>query len=136
VKRRTLIAASVCAAAAVAIVVLAVVLSKNVVYFRTVSEVKRDATDGRVRLAGEVVAGSVSEADAGGQPAVIFEITDGKATAEVRHAGDTPRLFDENVPVLCEGRWDEERQVFYSDRILIKHGSEYRPPDVDAKEAS
>jgi cytochrome c-type biogenesis protein CcmE len=30
--------------------------------------------------------------------------------------------------VVCEGRW--QGTTFESDRIMIKHGSDYRPPDV------
>jgi cytochrome c-type biogenesis protein CcmE len=111
-------------------VVLAVVLSKNVVYFRTVSEAVAEhddgGGDGRLRLAGEVVPGSITETAQG----VRFEVTDGKATAEVVHRGDPPDLFENGAPVVCEGRWGK-RDAFASDRILIRHGNEYEPPDVD-----
>lgn len=129
-KRRAIAAAAVCGVAAVAIVVLAVVLSKNVVYFRTVSEAVAEhddgGGDGRLRLAGEVVPGSITETAQG----VRFEVTDGKATAEVVHRGDPPDLFENGAPVVCEGRWGK-RDAFASDRILIRHGNEYEPPDVD-----
>jgi len=131
VKGRTIGAIAVCGVAAVAIVVLGVVLSKNVVYFRTVSEAVEERAggggDGRLRLAGEVVPGSVTETDGG----VRFEVTDGKATADVVHRGDPPDLFEEGAPVVCEGRWSDG-DAFASDRILIKHGNEYEPPDVDS----
>jgi cytochrome c-type biogenesis protein CcmE len=131
VKRRAIAAAAVCAVAVIAIVVLGFVLSKNVVYFRTVSEAVAEREDGggdgRLRLAGEVVPGSVTETDEG----VRFEVTDGKATATVAHRGDPPDLFKEGAPVVCEGRWND-RDRFESDRILIRHGNEYEPPDVDS----
>jgi cytochrome c-type biogenesis protein CcmE len=135
VSGRTIGAVAVCAVAAGAIVVLGVVLSKNVVYFRTVSEAVEERAggggDGRLRLAGEVVPGSVTETDRG----VRFEVTDGQATTQVVHRGDPPDLFEEGAPVVCEGRWrDDDADVFASDRILIKHGSEYEPPDVDSGE--
>jgi cytochrome c-type biogenesis protein CcmE len=137
VKGRMIGAAAVCGVAVVAIVVLGVVLSKNVVYFRTVSEAVEERAggggDGRFRMAGEVVPGSVSETARG----VRFEVTDGEATAAVVHRGDPPDLFKEGAPVVCEGRWREgEDDVFASDRILIKHGSEYEPPDVDGDKAA
>ncbi len=137
-KGRTIGAVAVCGVAIVAIVVLGIVLSKNVVYFRTVSEAVEERAggggDGRLRLAGEVVPGSVTETAHG----VRFEVTDGQATAQVVHRGDPPELFKEGAPVVCEGRWrDGDADVFSSDRILIKHGSEYKPPDVDSgKKAS
>lgn len=110
-----------------AVTALVVGLSENIVYFRPVSEAveRRDAGDtGRFRLAGEVVSGSVAETGDG----VVFRVTDGVAEALVVHRGDPPQLFAEGVPVVCEGRWDGER--FASDRILIRHGEEYSPPEV------
>lgn len=132
-RRRAYIAIACCAAAVIAIVVLAFVLSENVVYFRTVSEAVRDRSsqgDARFRLAGQVVKGTVKDTRDG----VRFEVTDGKATAEVIHRGDPPQLFKEGVPVVCEGHWGNGK-AFYSDRILIRHGNDYTPPKVDTSKA-
>jgi cytochrome c-type biogenesis protein CcmE len=120
-KRRAIIAAVVCALAIVAIVVLAVALSQNVVFFRTVSEAvdNRASEQGdRLRVAGAVVPGTIAETRDG----VRFDITDGKETIPVVHEGDAPGLF--------KGRWSKGA-AFDSDRILIKHGSEYKPPKVE-----
>jgi cytochrome c-type biogenesis protein CcmE len=113
-------------------VVLAVVLSNNVVYFRTVSEAVHNRADegtSRFRLAGAVVDGSVRETTRG----VRFEVTDGKHTVTVDHIGDPPDLFKEGAPVVCEGHWAStaSNAAFQSDRILIKHGADYEPPKVD-----
>jgi cytochrome c-type biogenesis protein CcmE len=127
-RTRALIAVGLCAFAIVAIVVLGVVLSENVVYFRPVSEaLARRESDGttRFRIAGEVVDGSVVETRDG----VRFRITDGEATATIAHRGDPPSLFKDGAPVVCEGRWSGK--TFASDRILIRHGNEYEPPAVD-----
>jgi cytochrome c-type biogenesis protein CcmE len=132
-KRRAIIAASVCAVAIVTIVVLGVVLSKNVVYFRTVSEAveqRPSEGDNRLRVAGEVVPGTIAETRRG----VRFEVTDGKATIPVVHRGDPPGLFKDGAPVVCEGNWSQG-ETFDSDRILIKHGNEYKPPDVDSEKS-
>lgn len=129
-KRRAIAALALCGAAVVAIVVLTVVLSNNVVYFRTVSEaVAERKSDGaqRFRIAGEVVPGSVEETASG----VRFEITDGKKTAQVVHRGDPPSLFKPGAPVVCEGRWGPDA-AFASDRIMIRHGNEYEPPQVES----
>ena len=131
-RRRAQIAIACCVAAVVAIVVLTLVLSENVVYFRTVSEAvesRPNERGERLRVAGEVVPGSVRETDDG----VRFEITDGDATANVVHRGDPPELFGKGVPVVCEGRWSG--RTFSSDRILIRHGNEYQPPDVETDKA-
>ena len=128
-KRRAIIAGAVCVAAIVAIVVLAVALSENVVFFRTVSEAvqhRKNEQGDRLRVAGAVVPGTIAETTKG----VQFEITDGKATIPIVQTGDAPSLFKEGAPVVCEGRWSHGA-AFDSDRILIKHGNEYKPPKVE-----
>ncbi len=132
-RRRAIVAVGGCVTAIVAIVVLGIVLSENVVYFRSVSEAVRDRNEqgaDRFRLAGEVVPGTVNETNRG----VRFKVTDGKTTAVVLHRGDPPDLFKDGVPVVCEGRWSDG-QAFASDRILIRHGNEYTPPKVTSKES-
>jgi cytochrome c-type biogenesis protein CcmE len=133
-RRRAYIALGCCAAAIVAIVVLAVVLSENVEYFRTVSEaVKSRTSDGttQFRIAGEVVPGTVVHVRDG----VRFDLSDGKATAAIVHHGDEPALFKPGAPVVCEGHWGAHR-TFDSDRILIRHGNDYTPPKVKLKKKS
>ena len=104
-------------------------LNRNIVYFRTATEAvetrSRTGAD-RFRLAGAVVPGSVQETPEG----VTFEVTDGTSTVRVVHRGDPPELFAEGAPVVCEGNWGRD-VAFRSDRILIKHGNEYAPPQVD-----
>ena len=132
-RRRAQIAIVCCIAAIAAIVVLTLVLSENVVYFRTVSEAVRSrASEGnqQLRIAGAVVPGSVHETADG----VRFDITDGKATAKIVHHGDPPELFGTDVPIVCEGHW-RRNDTFSSDRILIRHGNDYRPPEVDTEKA-
>lgn len=125
-----------CIVAVIAVIVLSVVLSENVVYFRTVSEAVKDrksqGTD-RFRLAGAVVPGTIVETKDG----VDFSVTDGRNTVAVVHRGDPPELFRKNAPVVVEGHWAAVRAgaPFDSDRIMIKHGSDYSPPKVDTKNA-
>ncbi len=135
-RTRYIVAVGGCVVAVVAIVVLAIVLSNNVVYFRTVSEAVHNRADegtSRFRLAGAVVDGSVHETPRG----VRFEVTDGKNTVAVDHIGDPPDLFKEGAPVVCEGHWASKASTasFDSDRILIKHGADYEPPKVDTSKS-
>lgn len=126
---RYVVAAVLCVVAIGALLFLG--LRGNIVYFRTVSEaVKSRTTEGthRFRLAGAVVPGSIAETARG----VRFEVTDGKKTVTVDHVGDPPDLFKPRVPVVCEGHWGRGL-TFDSDRILIKHGSQYTPPKVKVK---
>jgi cytochrome c-type biogenesis protein CcmE len=132
-RARYVAAAAVCATVVVIAIVLLVVLADNVVFYRTVSEAVRDrANQGttRFRLAGAVVPHSRHETADG----VDFEVTDGHRTVAVVHHGDPPELFKDGAPVVCEGHW-AKGLTFTSDRILIKHGSEYKPPKVDTKRA-
>ena len=134
---RYIVAIGGCLIAVVAIVVLAVVLSENVVYFRTVSEAvhnRKDEGTSRFRMAGGVVDDSITQTRNG----VNFEVTDGKETVLVRHAGDTPALFKDGAPVVVEGHWASTASTapVLSDRILIKHGADYEPPKVDTEKAS
>jgi cytochrome c-type biogenesis protein CcmE len=132
-RTRYVAAAAVCGLVVVVAIVLLVVLADNVVFYRTVSEAVRDrASQGtsRFRLAGAVVPGSVHETKVG----VDFAVTDGKKTVRVVHEGDPPELFKARAPVVCEGHWGKGL-LFESNRILIRHGSTYKPPKVDADKA-
>ena len=134
---RYIVAIGGCVVAVVAIIVLAVVLSENVVYFRTVTEAvnnRKDEGTSRFRLAGGVVDHSIDSTTNG----VNFRVTDGRNTVAVHHDGDTPALFKNNAPVVVEGHWASRAQdaPFLSDRILIKHGADYTPPKVDTKKAA
>jgi cytochrome c-type biogenesis protein CcmE len=133
---RYIVAIAGCVVAVVAIIVLAVVLSENVVYFRTVSEAVRNRESegtSRFRLAGGVVHDSIHPVRNG----VDFEVTDGKNTVAVHHDGDTPALFKDRAPVVVEGRWASKAATapFLSDRILIRHGADYEPPKVNTDKA-
>jgi cytochrome c-type biogenesis protein CcmE len=88
---------------------------------------ERDSTgDDRFRMAGEVVPDSIRETGDG----VEFQLTEGGERVNVVHVGDPPDLFEDGAPVVCEGRW-ADGLTFSSDRILIKHDNEYKPPDDD-----
>jgi cytochrome c-type biogenesis protein CcmE len=81
---------------------------------------KRDELgDDRFRLQGTVVPGSVTEREDG----VSFTVTFDGAEVEVDHSGVPPDLFQEDIPVVVEGRWGDER--FEGDRIIVKHTETY-----------
>ncbi len=125
-RRRTYVAVGMCVGAVIAIVVLIVVLSQNIQYFRTVSEAVANRRDtSQFRMAGAVVNGSVVPTASG----VDFKITDGKATAQVIQHGNPPQLFKDGAPIVCVGHWSTDG-TFDSDQILIKHGNDYTPPVV------
>ena len=107
-------------------------LGDATVYFKTADEAlsQKDALrDRRFRLEGAVVPGTVRPS-AGG---VLFAIRGpGGGSVDVVHQGDPPELFQPDLPVVLEGRWEDDH--YASDRIMVKHTSEYRaenPERVD-----
>lgn len=101
-------------------------LSDNLTYYLYPNEAveqRADFVDGeRFRLAGEVVAGSLSEQG----DDLVFEVTDGSATVPVVLINIPPPLFNEEVPVLLEGSWSGD--VFRSDHAVIRHDENYEVP--------
>lgn len=101
--------------------VLMVNLSSALVYYNTPAEVMaREPGESRLRLAGQVVAGSVSEEDT----TVVFALQDCDVAVTVIHTGNPPQLFNEGIGVVVEGRWNGEE--FVSDTMLIMHDEQYR----------
>lgn len=87
-----------------------------------------DLGERRFRMQGTVEEGSVQET--GGT--VEFVVFYGGAEVDVVHQGDPPELFQPNIPVVLEGRWDGDH--FASDRIMVKHSSSYAEENPDRLE--
>ncbi len=104
----------------VVLVTLVVSLNSSLVYFNTPTELADlDPGDARLRLGGQVVAGTVTDTTVG----VSFEVTDGREAVVVIHTGAPQQLFQEGVGVVVEGTWDGHE--FHSDTMLIKHDENY-----------
>jgi cytochrome c-type biogenesis protein CcmE len=106
-----------------------VLMQRNVVFFKTVSEAVQDQQgDGTraMRIGGGVVPGSIKQNGTG----VDFELYEGGVTVKVNHTGNEPPLFQDCAPVVAEGKWTAVgSQTFNSTKLLIKHGNDYRPPE-------
>jgi cytochrome c-type biogenesis protein CcmE len=100
-------------------------LSGNLVYYVTPTELlqQHPAPDERLRLGGQVVAGSLHDIADG----VDFVVTDGTTRMSVVHTGTTPSLFKSGTGVVLEGTYGTDG-AFHSDTMLVKHGEQYRPP--------
>lgn len=102
-------------------------LNENLTYYLYPTEAveqRQEFPEGeRFRLAGLVVAGSISESDS----EIRFDVSDGGATIPVSLISTPPPLFGEEVPVLLEGSWDGD--VFVSDSALIRHDENYEVPE-------
>ena len=103
-------------------------LSNATLYFYNADEAvakKTSLDDKRFRLQGEVVPGTVRD----NGETVDFDVTFNGVTVAVQNEGSPPELFQEGIPVVLEGRWQGD--VFASDRILVKHTSEYKAANPD-----
>jgi cytochrome c-type biogenesis protein CcmE len=103
-------------------------LGDSTTYFYNVDEAveRQDELGGdRFRMQGTVLDGTVEETDAG----VTFTVEFDGVDADVVHQGDPPELFQPNLPVVVEGHW--EGDTFASDRILVRHSSEYEAENED-----
>lgn len=103
-------------------------LGDATVYFKTADEAvaeKDELGDRRFRVEGAVVTDSVRQVG----DAVEFEIISAGEVVPVVHQGDPPELFRPGIPVVLEGRWDGD--VYASDRIMVKHTTEYREQNPD-----
>jgi cytochrome c-type biogenesis protein CcmE len=111
-----------------AVIWMVVLLQRNVVFFKTVSEAVHDErSDGTrsMRIGGGVVADSIVPRADG----VDFQLYEGGATVRVHHTGSEPSLFRDCAPVVAEGRWSAKGSTtFNSTRLLIKHDNNYEPP--------
>lgn len=108
-------------------------LGSATVYFKTADEaVAQKAKLGtrRIRVEGLVTSPARNDGDR-----VRFTIENGKPIT-VEHLGDPPQLFKVGIPVVLEGRWStagpyRAGDVFESDRIMVKHSSEYKAKHPD-----
>lgn len=103
-------------------------LGDATVYFKTADEAvadKDELGDRRFRVEGAVVTDSVRQVGDN----VEFEIISAGEVVPVVHQGDPPELFKPGIPVVLEGRWDGD--VYASDRIMVKHTTEYREQNPD-----
>lgn len=105
-------------------------LSDATLFFYNADEAvaKRDelGTD-RFRLQGTVEDGTIEEIPNGVEFAVVFN----GAEVQVIHQGDPPELFQAGMPVVLEGNWNPNDDVFTSDRMLVKHDEQYDAENED-----
>jgi cytochrome c-type biogenesis protein CcmE len=97
-------------------------LGNATLYFRTADEAvaqRGELGDRRFRIEGDVVDGSVRQVGND----VSFILTKNDVQVPVQHKGDPPELFRPGIPVVLEGRFQDD--YFSSDRILVKHSETY-----------
>ena len=108
-------------------------------YFKTTEEAAAQQSSlgsSRFRLVGIVVEGSVCAPPDGGVRFLVE--TNGKKLG-VKHDGDPPELFRENIPVVLSGAFvksiarpaESDGPVFASDLVMIKHTAIYIQKNKD-----
>lgn len=80
-----------------------------------------------IRVGGMVVNGSLQRSQ--DSLDVSFEVTDYRASVEVRYTGILPDLFAEGEGIVASGRLDSDG-VLQADDVLAKHDENYMPPEV------
>jgi cytochrome c-type biogenesis protein CcmE len=102
-------------------------LADNTVYYLFVDEAlerRSEFPDGeRFRLAGIVVPDSID--DSGSE--LVFTVTNGEDEITVVTSSTPPQLFQEDISVLSEGYWQDDR--FRAEQLIIQHSEEYRAPE-------
>ncbi len=96
-------------------------------FFRSPSQVMAEppAETEVFRIGGLVEPGSIVR---GQSDTVVFRVTDGPASVEVRYRGILPDLFAENEGMVGTGRL--VNGVFEAHEILAKHDETYMPREV------
>jgi cytochrome c-type biogenesis protein CcmE len=112
--------------------VLLQALTSARVYFYNVDEAvaqRSQLGEQTFRMQGTVVSQPIRDDDG----AYRFRVSFGDVDATVHHVGAEPTdLFEVGIPVVVEGRWDDEE--FRSQQIFVKHSEEYiaeNPTRVD-----
>lgn len=101
----------------------------NLVYYYEVDEVQAAAagTDGKIRISGDVVEGSIVKDDE--ERRIRFAISDPSAsmpkTIPVVYTGTVPDIFQEGIQVVVEGRLASDG-TFEAETLLAKCPSKYQ----------
>lgn len=107
-------------------------LGNNLVYYWSPSDLMKNgdkAYGPTIRLGGIVQKGSLKWNEAHSE--LRFKVADNKEpnapTVDVLTTEIPPQMFRENIGVVVEGTYDRS-QVFTSNRLMVNHSNEYRPP--------
>ena len=102
----------------------------NIVFFYAPLELKNldiSKKHRQIRVGGLVVKGSVKKIDA---LTTEFIVTDLQENLRINYTGILPELFREDQGVVAKGKFNSEKNQFFSNELLIKHDEKYMPPEV------
>lgn len=102
---------------------------ENLTYYYEIDELgAATATDDKIRLSGDVVAGSIVREDATRRIRFAIRGTDapaGSPEVPVVYGGTVPDIFRPDIQVVVEGRLDEGG-TFHAETLLAKCPSKYQ----------
>ncbi len=82
------------------------------------------------RLQGVVV----GEPDRGtGNEPTTFTVAYRGVSVNVVHTGSEPALFKAGLPVVVQGRWNDDGTAFDSTQLLVKHTEDYKKADNEGE---
>lgn len=104
----------------------------NIVFFYSPSELRNSEIlakihDKRIRVGGIVAQGSVKKTDG---LTVEFLISDFNENLKIYYVGLLPNMFRDKQGVVAQGKFDQEKNEFFAEELLIKHDENYMPPEV------
>jgi cytochrome c-type biogenesis protein CcmE len=116
----------------IALVFVIMNFRENIVFFYSPSEVRKPEiiskiNNRQIRVGGLVAEKSIKEIDA---LTTEFVITDLEKELKITYTGLLPDLFREKQGVVAKGKFDVERNEFFSSELLVKHDENYMPPEV------
>lgn len=131
-KKRIIFIGSVFALSLAALIFVILNFRDNIVFFYAPSELKtqevlQKTANKQIRVGGLVKENSVKKIDA---TLTEFVITDYAQDLKINYNGLLPDLFREGQGVVAKGRFDAEKNEFFSKELLVKHDEKYIPPEV------
>ena len=131
-KKRIIFVSSVFALSIAALIFVISNFRDNMVFFYSPSELKSTEilakiNNRQIRAGGLVAEGSIKKIDA---LTTEFVITDLAEEIKIQYVGILPDLFREKQGVIAKGRFDVEKNEFFSKELLVKHDEKYMPPEV------
>jgi cytochrome c-type biogenesis protein CcmE len=105
-------------------------LDRSLVYSYTPGDIAAGRTpSGDIRVGGQVAPGSVRWNPQ--RRLLRFVLRDDRGSVSVLERGAPPALFAAGRGAIVEGRL--ENGVLVSSSVIVRHGSDYRPPSPGAK---
>jgi cytochrome c-type biogenesis protein CcmE len=115
-----------------ALVFVIINFRENIVFFYSPSELRSEkilkkAKQRQIRVGGLVKENSLKRIDA---LTADFIVTDLEQDLKIHYVGMLPDLFRDKQGVVARGKFDEEKNEFFAEELLVKHDENYMPPEV------